>query len=134
MNMVGGCLCGNIRYQIDGKALFTALCHCTHCQKQSGSAFSIIVAVGDGALSVEGKPEAYADRSDNGRAVTREFCSNCGSALFSIGDGAPGVVFVKAGTLDDTTMLAPQMELWTDSAQPWVKLDLHAKRFARQPE
>lgn len=61
------------------------------------------------------------------------FCPKSGSALFSVGEGAPGMVFVKAGTLDDTRTLAPHMEFWTDSAQSWVKLDSRAKRFARQP-
>lgn len=133
MVLAGGCLCGNVRYQVEGKIAFTALCHCTHCQKQSGSAFSIIVGVPSGALSVQGEIATYEDRGDSGAVLKRQFCPKCGSPLFSVGEGAPAVTFVKAGTLDDCRALSPQIELWTKSEQPWLKLELAAKRFARQP-
>ena len=134
MEATGGCLCGAVRYQISRDPIFTALCHCTHCQKQSGSAFSIVMGVAASALSIDGEPASYMDRSDGGREVRRQFCGTCGSALFTIGDGAAGVVFVKAGTLDNTHDLKPRMELWTSSAQPWLKLDVPLKAFERQPE
>ncbi|MEP6869300.1 MAG: GFA family protein [Novosphingobium sp.] len=113
--------------------MFTAICHCRHCQKQSGSAFSVNIGVSAELLSIEGDVATFQDRGESGGVLKRQFCSNCGSPLFSIGEGAPGVVFVKAGTLDDTSKLSPKMEIWTDHQQPWVKLDLAAVRVARQP-
>jgi hypothetical protein len=113
--------------------MFTALCHCSHCQKQSGSAFSIVLGVPADALTIEGTPGNYADQSEAGLPVNREFCTTCGSPLFTIGEGAPGVVFIKGGTLDDTGALQPRMELWTQSAQPWLKLDVPLKSFPQQP-
>lgn len=133
MAIEGGCLCGRVRYRVEGKAGFTGICHCTHCQKQSGSAFSIIIGVRASALSVEGELSTYEDRAESGKGLKRQFCPNCGSPLFSIGEGTPGIVYVKAGTLDDTDSLSPNVELWTDSEQSWLKLDVETTRFERQP-
>jgi hypothetical protein len=134
MAIDGGCLCGQVRYHSDSSPLFTALCHCTHCQKQSGSAFSIIVAVKARSLEILGDIKAFSDKGGDDRAVSRQFCPTCGSALFTVGDGAPGVTFIKAGTLDDTAQLEPTMALWCESRQPWVKLDVPLRQFDRQPQ
>lgn len=131
--MEGGCLCGAVRYRVEGEGLLTAVCHCTHCQKQAGSAFSIIVGVRAKSLEVEGELTTFKDQGASGKALDREFCPKCGSPLFSKGEASPGIVFVKAGTLDDTSSLSPQMELWTQSEQPWVKLGLQCVRHPGQP-
>ena len=117
----GGCLCGAIRYEITGDPEMSIVCHCTHCQKQSGSAFSTIIGVPEGAITIHGAPSTYADTGDSGGAVIRQFCGNCGSPLFSLVDNAPGMVFVKSGTLDDTAGFAPAMHIWGKSKQHWVE-------------
>jgi hypothetical protein len=121
-SITGGCLCGAIRYTSSAEPVMQAVCHCRNCQKQAGSAFSIIVGVPEAALSVEGKTTDYHDSGDSGGAVLRQFCGTCGSPLFSRVAAAPGLVFVKAGTLDDVEGFAPQVQVWAKSRQPWVDL------------
>jgi hypothetical protein len=53
-NIVGGCLCGSVSYEADAEPVLTALCHCKHCQKQTSSAFSVLVALPKGSLRFEG--------------------------------------------------------------------------------
>ena len=116
----GGCLCGKVRYGFDGEPAAAMVCHCTHCQKQSGSAFSTIIGVPESALEVRGTPTSYADSGESGKSVERIFCGTCGSPLISKVEVAPGMAWIKAGTLDDTGLFDPAMHIWTRSKQCWV--------------
>jgi hypothetical protein len=122
----GSCLCGKVTYTCDAEPLATAACHCKDCQKQTGTAFSIIVAVPRGELDIEGDSLASFTTfgTDTGQEVSRQFCRECGSPIVSLGDAMPALAFIKAGTLDDTSWLEPpQMHIWSESAQPWFPLD-----------
>lgn len=116
----GGCLCGQIRYTIEGEPAASMVCHCTHCQKQSGSAFSTIVGVSEGQVAITGEVSCYQDSGESGKGVERQFCGTCGSPLFSKVEVSPSLLWVKAGTLDDTSGFAPAAHLWTRSKQDWV--------------
>lgn len=131
----GGCLCGKLRYEFEAEPLMTAICHCRNCQKQAGSAFSVIVGLPADALRLRGETLAvYQDTGeDSGQPVLRYFCRDCGSPIKSEGAAAPGLVFVKAGTLDDITWLAPSMAVWCDSAQPWLRLEPALHSCPRNP-
>lgn len=120
--ITGGCLCGAIRYAISAEPVMQAVCHCRNCQKQAGSAYSIIAGVPEAALTIEGALTDYHDQGDSGGAVLRQFCGRCGSPLFSRVAAAPGLVFVKAGTLDNPDSFKPQIQVWTKSKQDWVDL------------
>ena len=133
-DIVGGCLCGNVRYSSDAEPVMTAVCHCSHCQAQTSSAFSIIVAVPRGSLRIEGEPlAAYETQGESGQPITRKFCPNCGSAVVSDVAVTPDLEWIKAGTLDDKSWLQPQVHWWSDSAQPWVKIDEDVPAFAGNP-
>ena len=131
--MDGGCLCGAIRYTAAADPAFTANCHCTHCQKQTGTAFSVVVAVPSAALTVTGTPRTFEGTGDSGNRIVRHFCADCGSPIFTTGEALPGMSFVKAGTLDDTSWLAPTFDIWCSSAQPWVDIPDSRQRFDRGP-
>jgi hypothetical protein len=119
----GSCLCGGVTYRADAEPLFTAACHCTNCQKQTGTSFSVVVGVPADAFHVEGDSLSSFTTigDDHGQEVDRRFCRNCGSPVVTYSPGAaPGLAIVKAGTLDDTSWLEPALHIWTESAQPWV--------------
>jgi len=118
----GGCLCGSIRYETDAEPLQTAICHCSNCQKQSGSAYSVVVAFPKGALQISGsEPSSFTDAGDSGGKVDRLFCPKCGSPLFTRAEFSPDVEFIKAGSLDDTSWLEPDAEYWCSREQEWLK-------------
>ncbi len=131
--MTGGCLCGQVRYSANAEPAFTGVCHCTSCQKQSGGAFSVVVAVPQAALSIQGPTKSYAAKGDSGKNNVSKFCPNCGSIILSDPEMMPGVSILRAGTLDDTSWVKPTMEIYCDSAQPWVKLGGGMKRFPKMP-
>jgi hypothetical protein len=133
MKIEGGCLCGKVRYSAEAEPAFVAVCHCKNCQKQAGTAFSIVVAIPKPALSMQGTVKTFNDRGDSGKPVYRRFCPECGSPILSEANALPGVAIIKAGTLDDTSWLKPGMEIFCDSAQPWVNLGGERQRFPKVP-
>jgi len=121
----GSCLCGNVRYSSEAEPEMTVVCHCEHCQRQTGTAFSILVGIPAESLNFDNDESLaeFLDQGDNGAAVHRKFCRNCGSPIVSLTESVPDVSFIKAGTLDDKSWLEPTMHLWCDTAQPWVNID-----------
>jgi hypothetical protein len=117
----GRCLCGSVTYRADAEPLAQAACHCTECQRQTGTAFSVVVGVPLASLKVEGDTlSSFTTTGEqHGTATQRRFCSACGSPIFSTSEAMPEFAFLKAGTLDDASWLDPQLEVWTRSAQPW---------------
>jgi hypothetical protein len=114
----GGCLCGAIRYTLKTAPNKVVVCHCTHCQKSSGSAFSVNVIVAEADMAFEGEPLAsYDHTADSGNILNRKFCRVCGSSLGSINTkGRPGMFVLKAGSLDDHSGLRDVgAQLWTRS-------------------
>ncbi len=131
----GGCLCGATRYTLKTTPTSVILCHCTHCQKASGSAFSTNLLVADADIAFEGAPAAaYPDRGESGKIIERRFCAKCGASLGSVTETIPGHFILKAGSLDDHSSLADAaVQIWTRSKQPWVKfgseVPAHEKGF-----
>ncbi len=121
----GGCLCGAIRYTLKTAPTKVIICHCTHCQKSSGSAFSVNVLVSDADMTFAGDPLAnYDDTAESGNILNRKFCPKCGGSLGSVNKKErPGMFILKAGSLDDHSSLQEVgAQLWTRSREPWVKL------------
>ena len=133
MKIEGGCLCGKVRYSADTEPAFVGVCHCKNCQKQAGTAFSIVVAIPNTALSMHGTLKTFSDRGDSGKAVDRRFCPECGSPILSEAEALPGLAIIKAGTLDDASWVTPGMEIFCDSAQSWVNLGGERQRFPKMP-
>lgn len=133
MQKTGQCLCGKVNYSLNANPIATAVCHCKNCQRQSGSAFSLVILSPASAVSINGETKTYKDTADSGAALERMFCPDCGSALFSRQPEGPDVLVVKAGTLDDTSWLKPQLHIWCDSAQSWVELPDNLPKFPQGP-
>ena len=130
----GSCLCGSVKYTSSASPVMVGLCPCTHCQKQSGSAFSVNVAIPRGSLHFIGaKPAVYEDKGSSGLPVFRHFCASCGSPILSDVVATPKLDWLKAGTLDDTSWLKPAVSLWCDSAQSWVAYPEGMAKFPQNP-
>jgi hypothetical protein len=115
--LAGGCLCGKQRYTVSGEPEMVGLCHCSDCQKETASAFSIIVSFPKDSFRLEGELRTHTTIGESGGKVNRSFCADCGSTIISVCDILPGRVLVKAGTFDDTSWITPSFNLYCDSAQ-----------------
>ena len=111
-------------YELTGDPIATAVCHCEHCQRQGGGAFSVNVVVHESQLTVSGTLQTYVEtgENDDGEYVRRRFCGTCGSPIVSELVHSAGVVAVKAGTLDDRSEVRPTVEVWCVDRQPWAEL------------
>jgi hypothetical protein len=124
MTRTGRCLCGEVTYELTGDLIATAVCHCDHCQRQSGGAFSVNLIARQSQLAVSGDLRTYDDTGERGDAVyvRRRFCGSCGSPIVSELALSDGIIAVKAGTLDDRSDVQPTVEAWCTDRQPWVDL------------
>lgn len=123
-------------YSVDAEPVWQGVCYCSNCQRQTAAACSPIVGVPSAALTVEGSTLASVKTPSEGYDSTteRRFCSACGSPMYSTIESMPGVAFLKAGTIDDTSWFEPQAEIWTRSAPPWAPHFENAARYERIPE
>jgi hypothetical protein len=118
----GGCSCGEVRYRLTAEPMFTHCCHCLNCQRQTGSAFVINLLIEAGRVEVTaGEPRAVDVPRDDGSAQRIHRCPSCQVAVFSEYT-RPEVLFVRAGTLDDPSGVAPDVHIYTRSKVPWVTL------------
>ena len=120
----GHCLCGSVTFELAGDPLATAICHCEHCQRQSGSAFSVNIIAHKSQLTLNGELRTYQERGENNDDVyvERRFCPTCGSSVISELMKRDGVIAIKAGLLDDKSSVKPGVEVWCVDRQPWVSL------------
>ena len=130
----GRCLCGAVSYELAGDLIATAVCHCDHCQRQSGGAFSVNLVVHESQLTLAGTLTTYEERGENNDDVyvRRKFCPTCGSPVVSELSKTAGVIAVKAGTLDDRSDVNPNVEVWCIDKQPWVSLPGMAMSMERE--
>ena len=133
MEQTGKCLCGAVRFTLTGAPVVTAVCHCKNCQRQAGSAFSVVVLAPKESVSINGELKAYHDTADSGAKLDRKFCPNCGSAMFSEQPDTPDTIIIKAGIFDDTSWLKPAVHVWCASAQPWVEISDKVAKFPANP-
>ncbi len=130
----GGCLCKAVRYEVSMEPMAVMNCHCRDCQYASGGGFTTAVVVMKDAFTLtQGAPKGHTVTGDSGGQVTRYFCGDCGSPVYSTPDGGRPLTVVKAGSLDDPSWLKLGGALYTKSAQPWSHIDENLMRFETMP-
>lgn len=131
MKNQGGCICGSIRYQLSDDPLFIQACHCTHCQRSTGSAFMLTIVLEAEKLELlSGEPSRYDFSGGSGLHYDLNYCGHCGTPVWgSIHNQPKGIAFIRAGTLDDTSDVKPAAHIYTGSKQDWVILGDDVPQF-----
>jgi len=120
--MEGGCACGVVRYRLTSEPMFVHCCHCLNCQRQTGSAFVINLLIeADRVELLSREPEPVDVPRDDGSTQRIHRCPDCQVAVYSE-YGRPEVRFVRGGTLDEPSSVAPDVHIFTRSKLPWVTL------------
>ena len=117
--MTGGCHCGAVRYEAEGKPLNHSLCHCKDCRRHAGAPLvgwtmypADVVKVTKGALKL------YSS-SDHG---VRHFCADCGTGLFyTNAEILPGLIDIQSATYDDPDLIPPQAQVQTAERIKWME-------------
>ena len=116
--LTGACGCGAVRYAIDAPPVAASYCHCTRCQRRTGTAASAQIQLAPGSFRItQGEEHLAAWKPGDG--FEKWFCSQCGSALFSRNPADHDQVAVRMGGLDRDPGIRPQLRAWTDSAASW---------------
>jgi hypothetical protein len=120
----GGCTCRAVRYRLTSAPLIVHCCHCSWCQRESGSAFAVNAMIeADRVELLAGAPEKVVTPSASGAGQTILRCPICRIAVWSNYAGAgESVRFVRVGTLDQPARLPPDIHIFTSTKQPWVQL------------
>jgi hypothetical protein len=122
MSSTGRCLCGAVRYEVDGPLRDVIVCHCVECLRWHGAPCPATAAERDDFRLVEGRALRWIDSPQSDAHARRGFCSECGSSLFW---DAPDrtTVSIAAGTLDPPTGLHTVGQIYTTQAPDWYEVD-----------
>jgi hypothetical protein len=132
--VTGGCLCGGVRYEIDAPPVSASYCHCTRCQRRTGTAASAQARLAPGSLRVVSGDELVREWVPPDQGWPRCFCSVCGSALWSRSPSEAGVVSVRLGTFDGDPGIRPQYRQFVAYAASWEPLpDDGLPRYDERP-
>ncbi|MDP5218105.1 GFA family protein [Ruegeria sp. 2205SS24-7] len=122
MQVTGGCHCGAIRFEAEADPERTRICHCSDCQRLSGSPFRVVVPVSENDFRLtSGTPRIYRKTAASGAIRQQAFCADCGAPLYATSDDAPPrKIGIRVGALDQSGSFVPKRQFWTRSALDWL--------------
>ena len=132
-SFTGNCLCGSISYQSSSKPKLMMNCHCMDCRKASGGPYLANVFIDEKSFKVQGNPKSFKHTSDKGSTMTKYFCENCGSQVFGKNSARPGSVTIRGGTINETDVIQPSINLFVNSKIPSTPINKDLKTFSKMP-
>ena len=135
MQVEGGCLCGHIEYKAGVDPDKVAICHCTDCQTNSGTAYGVVVAVvNEDFRLLRGELKTYEKIAESGTVRVLAFCPECGTRIYANTPGDRSKYFgLRLGTVRQRDQLKPRVQVWCKSALEWVHDLGHIPQFDGQP-
>lgn len=132
MVVTGGCLCGEVRFTYDGDVGPAGYCHCADCRRCTGGAYTLSVRLAATRFEIgREKLGEFTKAGESGQAITRHFCILCGSPIYTSSVHRPEFIHVKAGALDDPSVVQPADQTWTRSQVAWSEIPVGIKSFER---
>jgi hypothetical protein len=120
--LTGACLCGGVRFEVTEPLVSASYCHCTRCQRRTGTAASAQARVARGSLHVTSGEELIGAYDPGDGGFLKLFCSQCGSALWSRSPEDPEVMSVRLGAFDSDPGIRPSYRQFVAYAAPWEPL------------
>jgi hypothetical protein len=127
----GSCLCGTVRFQLNGELYAIRYCHCSNCRKFSGTSPATWAMAEARALQSIGAENV--NRFDSGHGV-RCFCISCGSPVWFESKDYPSIIGIPLGVIDSGTHPHPEMHLWVSSKPEWCSINDDLPQFANGPD
>ncbi len=131
MQITGQCHCGAIRFKATVDPKKVLLCHCTDCQQISGAPFRAVLPTPVEDVILSGSAKHYVKVAESGNRRAQAFCAECGTQLYATEAEVPKVLNLRLGCVNERAELAPQAQVWGESAMPWLgrlqTLPVHAK-------
>ena len=122
--VTASCLCGAVKMVCGNPTGTGSYCHCEDCRKSTGSAFSVAIPFqADQFRLLRGKVGSFTKQAESGNELTRNFCLECGTPVFGTSPQHPGLVYVKAVSLNDQSLGQPTHQSWCQSKVTWSEID-----------
>jgi len=131
----GGCVCGRVRYTVHGEPERVTICHCTLCQRRTGTAFGVEAVFQLDRVDIPADAlKSHRHISDeSGRWLDQQFCPDCGTNIGITLEAVPGIRTIAAGTFDDPSWIDPAKHkfryVFMRSAQHWSELPEGAEQY-----
>jgi hypothetical protein len=129
----GKCLCGNITFSGDTDIHRVANCHCSDCRAATGAAYGTLVFVDEDAIKITGTPKVFTHTADSGAVMEKHFCPDCGSQLFGRNSNRPNALSLRAGVLDQTSLVTPSINVYMESKIASTPIDPDLTGFPKMP-
>ena len=121
--ITGKCLCGAVKYSTDTPPAMAGHCYCEACRRSSGTSHCTHVVMREEGFTLTGTLTYFDKPADSGNIVSRGFCPICGAPVLSRNSAMPGMVFVRASSLDDMDSIRPSMTVYAAQAPGWARVD-----------
>lgn len=131
--LTGSCLCGDISFSADGEVPVMANCHCTDCRQSTGSAFATLMFMKQDDVTVTGTPKTFEHSSDRGSTMTKHFCGNCGTPLFTQNSAREGMLGLRAGLINEQAEFTAKANVYASSKMSATILDDSIPAFDKMP-
>jgi hypothetical protein len=113
------CACRQLQAEADGEPLIVSMCHCTECQRRTGSPFGLGAWYAKDKVRVRGETKIFA-RPIEDRTVTNHFCPNCGGTVLWEASKREGLIAVAVGMFADPTFPQPVRSIYEEMKHPWI--------------
>ena len=120
------CSCGALTLRVDGPSRLIVACHCTECQRRTGSPFGVGAFYPQSEVAISGAAGEFARVGPTGGRVLTYFCPNCGSSVYWKTDRAPDFIAIAVGAFADSDYPQPTRSIWESASHPWAQLDADA--------
>ena len=127
--LTGSCMCGGVRFELSEPPEFASYCHCTRCQKRTGTAAAISARIVPGSLRVTQGEELIRSWLPPEQGWAKDFCSSCGSALWSRHRDDPALMSVRMGAFDEDPGVRPEYRQFVAYAAPWEPITDDLPRY-----
>ena len=115
MKFSGKCLCGQVSFKSHAEPVLILNCHCEDCRRSTGAVYGTNVMVAEDQVDIHGEVSTFNHKAKSGNIMTKRFCPHCGTLMFGNSSGRTNVVSIRAGTIDQTDIIKPVMNVFVDS-------------------
>ena len=129
----GSCLCGSVNYKSNSDPLVIQNCHCDQCRKATGSVYLTNLFIKEENFEITGEVNNYTHLSDAGNNMTKYFCPNCGSQVFGKNSGRPGIITIRAGTVNEKDIIKPIRNLFLKGKVPSTPINSNLEACEGMP-
>jgi hypothetical protein len=125
------CSCGGLQVEVVGDPQAVVACHCTECQRRTGSVFGVGAYFASERVKVSGDAVSFSRPAESGQPFTSHFCPKCGSTVYWVAAKNSGLVGVAVGAFADQSFPSPVRSVWERTRHPWVEIGVTVQHFSK---